>query len=243
MTILAITVYAGSEKLVRMTETMLANFVHCALGLDAKTNVVAINNASARPVKTQSILTWHGHFDKNEGFGVGVNLAIKRELFDMRKHGMRTDYTHVLVLNNDLEFPDTQWLSHLLAAREGNLVLSPCTDVTATKAAIASAARDDDAFRHDQVSAFCWLVPVTTIEMIRKKFGFELFSPDFTNYGSDDITGAVLRKLLGPKPFKIVPRSFVRHRKAQTANELGVKAGTPELLQRIRNWKSARRLA
>jgi hypothetical protein len=79
--------------------------------------------------------------------------------------------------------------------------------------------------------------------MIRKKFGFEIFSPDFTNYGSDDITGAVLRKLLGPKPFKIVPRSFVRHRKAQTANELGVKAGTPELLQRIRNWKSARRLA
>lgn len=248
MTILVVTPYTGSERLVKMTESMLASFSdivqHGCSGLGERIDfgVVAINNAASRPIKTP--VTWHGHFDKNEGFGVAVNLAIKREVFDMQKHGQKADhYSHVLVLNNDLEFPDTSWLRELLLEREGNLVLSPCTDVTATKVAVAEAAVDTDPVRADQVSAFCWLVPVSTIVMLRKKFGVELFHPDFTNYGSDDIAGSMLRKLLGHKPFKVVRRSFVRHLKAQTANELGVKAGTPELLLRMRNFKRARGLA
>jgi hypothetical protein len=248
VTILAVTPYTGSERLVKMTESMLESFrlvvQHGLTGMDAPVDVavVAINNAAVRPIKTP--VTWHGHFDKNEGFGVAVNLAIKREVFDMQKHGQSAQhYSHVLVLNNDLEFPDPFWLRELLLAREGNLVLSPCTDVTATKVAVAASALDADPVRADQVSAFCWLVPVTTIVALRKKFGVELFHPEFTNYGSDDIAGSMLRKLLGPKPFKVVKRSFVRHLKAQTANELGVKAGTPELLLRMRNFKRARGLA
>lgn len=245
MTILAVVAYAGSERLVKMTERMLAD-LHAIISVGRSQipfGVVAVNNAAERPIKTP--VTWHAHNETNEGFGNAVNLAIRREIFDARKAKV-TDhptYTHVLVLNNDLEFPDTGWLFELLAEMDSKLVCSPCTDITATRECIQESAMDLDPIRCAQVSAFCWLVPVPVIEFIRKRYGFELFSPEFTNYGSDDITGAVLRKVVGPKPFKVVPRSWVRHKKAQTANELGVKSGTKELLQRISNWKRARRLA
>jgi hypothetical protein len=247
MTILVVTPYAGSEKLVRMTERMLDDFgeisnpLHQGIdGLDFW--VVAINNAAERPIKTP--VAWHGHFPVNEGFGVAVNLAIRREVFDVKKHlNPEHHVTDVLVLNNDLEFPDKAWLKKLLDARDGRHVLSPCTDITATKMAVAECAHDLDPVMADQVSAFCWLVPVPVIEQLRKRYGFELFSPEFTNYGSDDITGACLRRIIGQKPFKVVQRSWVKHKKAQTANELGIKAGTPDLLLRIRNWKRNRRLS
>lgn len=240
MSLLAITPYAGSEALVKMTEAMLAAFSETAKGMEV--SVVAVNNAAARPIKTQ--LAWHGHNDTNEGFGCAVNLAIKRELIEAPKL-LKTPstHTHVLVLNNDLEFPDPRWLDELWQQRVDNLVLSPMTDVTATSVAVSAHALDAEPVRAAQVSAFCWLVPVPVILMLRKRFGFELFNPDFTNYGSDDVTGACLRKLYGPQPFKVVRRSFVRHLKAKTANELGVKPGTKELLQRIANYKRARGLA
>jgi hypothetical protein len=145
-------------------------------------------------------------------------------------------------LNNDLQFPDHKWLLHLLNEVEGNLVLSPTTDITASPDARAEGPVEEAPIRSSQVSAFCWLVPVATIKKIRKKFGFPLFHPDFSNYGSDDVSGGILRSLVSRKPFKVVPRSFVRHLKAQTANELGVKPGQPEVLQRIRNFFRAHRL-
>lgn len=234
MNILAIVPYAGSKKLVRMTEEMVRWFTVCAKERidEGQLRIVAINNAADGQIPT-ALVDWHGYNDTNEGFGRAVNLAIMREL--------RPSDSHVLVLNNDLEFPDTSWLEKLLEAREGELVLSPCTDVTATKEAVAEGARDIEPFRSVQVSAFCWLVPTSIIRKLKKKFGFPLFHPDFTNYGSDDVTAACLRSFLS-KPFKVVPRSWVRHKKAQTANELGVKAGEPELLRRIANFKRARKL-
>lgn len=234
MNILAIVPYAGSLKLVRMTEAMVRAFTVCAKERidEGQLRIVAINNAADGQIPT-ALLDWHGYNDTNEGFGRAVNLAIAREL--------RPSDSHVLVLNNDLEFPDTSWLEKLLAEVEGELVLSPCTDITATKEAVAEGPRDADPMRLNQVSAFCWLVPTSIIRQLRKKFGFHLFHPDFSNYGSDDVTAACLRSFRS-KPFKLVPRSFVRHLKARTANELGVKAGEPELLRRIANYKRARRL-
>lgn len=255
MTILAITPYTGSERLVRMTESMLAQFADIVTnGLHGMLfDVVAVDNAASRPQKHP--VTWHPHMEKNVGFGNAINFAIEREIIEppkLKAVNIRTgkttsiarkvDITDVLLLNNDLQFPDPNWLRELLAARDGRHVLSPCTDVTATAGAVNDKAYDVDPRPHREVSAFCWLVPIKAIFDLRKKFGFNLFHPDFTNYGSDDVTAACLRGLYGSKPFKIVPRSFVRHLKAQTANELGVKAGTPELLRRIANFKRARRL-
>lgn len=242
MTILAITPYAGSKKLVRMTEEMLRSFRECVQVAGAEVTIVAMNNAAEDTID-RSLVDWHGWLPTNEGFGVAVNRGIQAEVFDMPKAGFPDSYTHVLVLNNDLEFPDKVWLRELLDEREGGLVLSPCTDVTATKCAVNDKAYDQSSRTATQVSAFCWLVPVATIKAIRKRFGFNLFSPEFSNYGSDDVSGAILRRLVGPRPFKVVPRSWVRHRKAQTANELGIKAGDPAVLRAISNFKRKWKLA
>jgi hypothetical protein len=235
MNILAVVPYAGSKKLVKMTEAMVRSLTECAGPMidEGKFRIVAINNNADGQIPT-ALVDWHGYNDTNEGFGNAINLAIKREL--------RPSDTHVLVLNNDLTFPHTSWLQELIAEAETDVVCAPCTDVTATREAIAEGPRDLDPLRVLQVSAFCWLVPRQSIVMLRKKFGFDLFHPDFSNYGSDDVTAACLRSIKS-KPFKIVPRSWVHHEKAQTANELGVKPGTPELLRRIANFKRARRLA
>jgi hypothetical protein len=216
--------------------------------------VLAVNNAAERPV-SRGLYNWHAHNEENEGFGRAINLAIQREIIDPPKTkivgldgvaksmALKVDFTHVLVLNNDLEFPDNSWLLPLLSACEGDLVLSPTTDITATPDARAEGSVDADPRRSAQVSAFCWLVPVTTIIKIRKKFGWNLFHPEFSNYGSDDVTGLVLRSLVSKKPFKVVPRSFVKHLKGQTANELGVRPGDPKVLQRIASFKRAHKLA
>ena len=253
MSILAVTPYTGSEKLVKMTERMLKTFGEITFSTNEQIRIVAVNNAASRPIKI-GLCQWHCHMDSNVGFGNAINFAILREIIEPPKLKIvdnegkskpfvqRMDITHVLVLNNDLEFPDPNWLSVLLAQRDGDLVLSPCTDITATAEARAEGARDLDPIRHAQVSAFCWLVPVSTIMKLRRKFGVSLFHPNWSNYGSDDVTAAMLRSIISKKPFKIVPRSFVRHLKAQTANELGVKAGTPELLRSIANFKRSHRL-
>lgn len=253
MTILAVTPYTGSEKLVKMTERCLASFQQIAATVNHKVSITAVDNAASRPIK-KGLYDWHCHMDANVGFGNAINFAIQREIIEppnlkivagdgsAKKFDQPMNFTHVLILNNDLEFPDTNWLAELLKERDGDLVLSPCTDITATAEARAEGARNLDPIRHAQVSAFCWLVPVTTIIKLRRKFGINLFHPDFTNYGSDDVTAAMLRSIISKQPFKIVPRSWVKHLKGQTANELGVKPGTPELLRRIRNFKLTKRL-
>lgn len=259
MNILAITPYTGSEKLVKMTESMLAQFadiVTCGLtGFDEKIEftVVAVNNAASRPQRHP--VTFHCHLEENVGFGNAINKAIESEIIQPPK--LKTVHiasgttkptpqvvgiTDVLLLNNDLQFPDTNWLRELLRERDGKHVLSPCTDVTATAEAVSNGARNVEPIMHREVSAFCWLVPVAHVHALRKKFGFNLFHQDFSNYGSDDVTAACLRSIVGPKPFKIVPRAWVRHLKAQTANELGVKAGDRALIGRIVNFKRAKRL-
>lgn len=254
MTVLAVTPYTGSEKLVRMTERMLRSFGEIASKITSdKISITAVDNAASRPVK-DCPFNWHCHMDSNVGFGNAINFAILREIIEppnlkiVCEDGVQKPFrqpmeiTHVLILNNDLEFPDPEWLAALLAEREGDLVLSPCTDITATREALAESAMAATPIRSAQVSAFCWLVPVTTIIKLRRKFGINLFHPDFTNYGSDDVTAAMLRSIISKQPFKIVPRSWVKHLKGQTANELGVKPGTKELLQRIRNFKLSKRL-
>lgn len=248
MKILVAVAYAGSKKLVEMTNEMLRSFADCATfaAMQAEFVVVAINNKADKDID-KTLVAWHAWNETNEGFGRAISLAIEREVFNMDKAGTPQNYTHVLVLNNDLVFDHRLWLYELLRVAavpiDPALTLVPCTDVTATKDAVAAGPREIEPFRVAQASAFCWLVPVPVVKKIRKKFGFTLFHPDFSNYGSDDVTGAILRSLVSAKPFKIVPRSWVKHLKAQTANELGVKAGTKELLQRIANFKRTRRLS
>lgn len=236
MKILAIVAYAGSEKLVEMAENMLQLFSNCVSFADADVFIAAVNNNAERDID-HDLVDFHYWKETNEGFGCAVNTAITKTLADP------IGFTHVLVLNSDLEFPDVTWLRALLAevGAHGDLVLSPCTDITATTGATAKEAIDQPPVRLPQISAFCWLVPATVLRRLRAKFGITLFHPEFSNYGSDDVTAACLRHF-DKRPFLAVRRSWVKHLKGQTANELGIRGGTPELLQRIGAYKRAHKL-
>lgn len=239
MKIIAITPFAGSEKLVAMTESCIEELLRCQLPDGASLRVVAVNNGASRGLGK---IGDHPMVDelkdhKNYGFGVGVNRGIDLALF-----AEQWPCDQVLVFNNDLQFPNRDWLEILLREVEGRYVLSPRTDVTATKEACHDGPADKPAQRVREVSAFCWLVPRLVIAAIESRWSFPLFCPQFTNYGSDDATAAILRGIYGDTPFKVVHRSWVRHLKAQTANEFGEKAGTKELLTDLKKWKQGNRL-
>jgi hypothetical protein len=251
MNILAITPFTGSEKLVSMTEDCIEGLMQSEVPPGVHVRVVAVNNAAARSIDTKKLdglvhqyscaSAWDPVEQLNDiqnyGFGVGVNRGI-----DLAMHGERWDFDHVLVFNNDLQFPQRDWLVKLLEEVQAPYVLSPRTDITATPEARQPHQEDIPVQRLAQVSAFCWLVPTRVIHAIDTRWGFPLFSPEFSNYGSDDATAAILRHIYGGTPFKVVHRSWVRHLKAQTANELHVKAGTPELLKQLQHWKRAHKL-
>lgn len=239
MNILAVVPYAGDKTLSVMTANMLAQLrVQQKLLFDrTKMHVVAVSNAAEVDVPRE-LCDQHYINPRNEGFGPAVNLVINLDVFDAPLRA----YDHVLVLNNDLEFPDPQWLAELLLAADGEHVITPCTDRTATLEATATGPTDRRSFFHREVSAFCWLVPISAIKALKKHYWFPLFPPEFPNYGSDDAASAFLRKLIGPKPFKVVPRAWVRHLKARTAKQLGVKAGTSELLEQLTAFKKKWRL-
>lgn len=239
MNIIAIVPFTGSKRLVKMTEDCITQLLLCDLPNDTTLRVVAFNNKADCGLGLVGEHDMVDEFksDKNDGFGVGVNRGI-----DLALLGERWPCDYVLVVNNDLQFPDRTWLVKLLREVDGATVLSPRTDVTATPEACFPGPEDKPAQLVGQVSAFCWLVPVRVLKAIESRWGWPLFSPLFTNYGSDDATAAILRKIYGKNPFKVVHRSWVKHLKAQTANELGVKAGTKELLTDLKKWKAKNKL-
>lgn len=237
MKILAITVYAGSEKLVAMTERMFEQFMVCLDRLDTlehSVEVIAVRNGAQREID-QVLADGHIFFAKNVGFAKAVNRAIETAL---------TDHDAVLVMNNDLEFPDPKWLLELVSATDPKdfYVMSPCTDRTATHGARASWAMQVDPWRLGQISAFCWLVPARVIKMLKERWGFRLFDPDFFCYGEDDYTAAILRKTYGGAPFTVVPRAWVKHLKAQTGKELGMKGGMSKNVKLLKKKMQANKL-
>jgi hypothetical protein len=251
MNILAITPFTGSEALVSMTEDCIEGLMQCDVPPGVHVRVLAVNNAASRPIDVEKLTklvcqqpcaaAWDPIEQlidtANHGFGVGVNRGI-----DLALISERWPVDHVLVFNNDLQFPQRDWLVKLLEDVDPPYVLSPRTDITATPEARQPHQAELPAQRVGQVSAFCWLVPMRVIKAIEPRWGWPLFPPQFSNYGSDDATAAILRHIYDATPFKVVHRSWVRHLKAQTANELKIKAGTVELLTELKNWKRAHKL-
>lgn len=227
MKVVAIVPFSGRSKLVEMTRACVRSIAkHC--------DVVAVNNNAYTKLELEADNIHEIVFTKNHGFGIGVNLGIEHVLEEM------PEATHVLVANNDLVFHDDAWYDELVKEVESSYVLAPGTDKTATKAALAKSAVDKPATFADQVSAYCWLVPLQVVRRIRRRYGFNLFDPSFFAYGEDDLTGAILRKQYGPRPFKIVHRSWVHHIKGQTAKEIpGVFPGNKTNLKLVRMRKRA----
>lgn len=216
--ILAITVYAGSKELVQMTEDMLQVFMHQKAKLDEEVVVTAVCNGAERPV-AKGYADHRTFFDENVGFGKAVNKTIEIAI------ACGDQFTDVLVMNNDLEFPNEDWLRQLIEARDGKRVVSPMTDKTAAKSARSKGPINKSPFQAAHVSAFCWLVPRSVISMFRGRYRYPLFDPDFFAYGEDDLAAAIMRKWIAPKPFTVVPRAWVRHLRNKTGKEMGLKGG------------------
>src|SRR5690606_24431703 len=146
-------------------------------------------------------------FTKNLGFGRAVNTAIT---FALEENPAIAPF---LIANNDPEFPVPGWSAERLKEIEDPYVLTPTTGVPAVPATRADGIANYAPTYIRQASAFCWLVPKSVIERIRARYGFPLFDSEFFAYGEDDLTAAILRKQYGPKPFKVVHRSWVKHLK------------------------------
>lgn len=229
--ILAIIPYTGSEKLVLMTAAMIAEL---ASTVESDTSVMSVANAPSRRLTYEE--RGGSPFEliapRNLGFGPGVNAGINGRDW----HG------DVLVLNNDLGFPQREWLALLRTQQaedekeEMRYIYAPRTNCTATPEACKDGPEDKPAQRVRQVSAYCWLVPAKMQLLMRERNKGDLFPREFPNYGSDDAAAAWARKLFGKTPFKVVHRAFVKHAKGQTAKETGDRPGDPAVLKRLRAY-------
>lgn len=206
--ILAITCYTGGEGLVRMTEKMLQG-LKSTVPTDSCEMRVSITAQGAERMVDFKLFHYANTQPKNISFAFGMNHAIETALSLTDK----PDY--VLCMNNDLEFTQPAWFRILLQHAQIHKVVCPVTDRTALHAQrgpIMVAPTDVD-----DLSAYCWLVPFGLCEFLKCEHGFHLFSEDFRpGFGEDNWTSYLFTKKLGPKVFRLVRRSFVKHLRHQT---------------------------
>lgn len=204
MNILAVTCYTGDEELCAMTEQM---FLELETLIPNGTRVTFSATAQGADREIRPVTC---NFPKNHSFARGINTAIRM--------GMNESIDYILILNNDLQFPNADWLEQLLliARKRDDRVIVPATDRAAIR--IQAGPQNKPSFDVQEMSAYCWLVPVRFHRHLLRKYGFEMFCEEFVPaYGEDNWTAFLLAKEFGPKVFRYVPRSFVRHLRGKTS--------------------------
>ncbi len=169
--------------------------------------VSVVNQGVETPVFADVSTTHH----ENVGFAFGMNLAIERGVTDTGA----PDY--VLCINNDIQFTDPRWWDELARVARGDRIVVPATDRAAIY--VQAGALPKPSFPRAEASAYCWLVPFEWCKVLKATYGFWLFPEIYPGgYAEDNHTAYLLTKLYGPNPvFRMVPKSFVKHLKAQTA--------------------------
>jgi hypothetical protein len=206
--VLAVTCYTGDEELVKMTERCFEQMLEC-VPEGVQFNISATKQGAVRAARHASFTE---NRPKNVGFAFGMNQAFEAglSLFD--------EWDFVLCFNNDLLFPQKDWLRVLLEIAEHptDQIIVPATDSAAIR--IQPGPRDKNSVLLQESSAYCWLVPFAWCQWLKDTYGFWLFSEDFgVAYGEDNWTAYLLSKQFGPKVFRYVPRSFVKHLRARTS--------------------------
>jgi len=201
-----VTCFTGDDDLCDMTEAMLSDLWRTSEGPVDELKVSIVAQGAAR--ETGYLCDIVTVVSRNIGFAFGMNQAIEAG------HTWEPDY--VLVLNNDLLFPDYGWFAELMNEARSDCVSSPATDVTARH---PQEWPTDEAPRMvQQLSAYAWLVPFAWCQDLKERYGYWLFDEEFAPaYGEDDWAAFVLSKLHGPKVFQLVHRSWVKHLKARTS--------------------------
>jgi hypothetical protein len=211
--LLAVTCYTGGEELCHMTDHCLRSLQDCVpKGVEM---VVAVTAQGAEMnTLTEMSATYIHLAPENVGFAYGMNRAIQ---MSVRCESEAPDW--VLCFNNDLLFPQKDWLRNLLeiAVHPTDQILVPATDSAAIR--VQPGLRNKNSFPVQEMSAYCWLVPFAWCQWLKKTHGFWLFSEDFgVAYGEDNWTSFLFSKQFGPKVFRYVPRSFVKHLRARTSS-------------------------
>jgi hypothetical protein len=168
---------------------------------------------------------------KNKGFAEGMNLAYRRG-------AAGGGHDAVLCINNDVEMPDLEWLGKLIEEGcLGSQVACPTTNYTGCREQEAKGYEDRAAFNVPSTPAVCWLLPPRACEILFRRQGDQnLFRPDLgLAWGEDTFASAVLCHEFNTKPFRVVPRAWIRHLGARTSSKVPTK-------KRMDSWGKARAL-
>ena len=225
MNLLAITCYAGGKEYVDMTEKMLRDLV-ASLGIAMANGLleswhISVLAQGTRGAKWPAITKEAGlpitfeEADQNKGYAWGMNQAYSNGVKDY-------EYDAVLCLNNDIVMPSKGWLVELLYEHVRDRILCPKTNYTSVNEQRAAGPEDKPYHDHGVTPAVCWLMPKPVVEAILKHLKGKLFPEDLGGraWGEDNYTAAVARTKVHPAPFRIVPRSWIKHLGAKTSSKV-----------------------
>lgn len=218
MKLLAITCWCGDQFYADMTAKMLTGLVASLYVADLDDWKIGVLSQGTTPDAVLTFPKAKGRWAlvseaKNKGFAFGMNGALLKGLAECRPDV-------VLCLNNDIEMPYVNWLKELLAELQDDAVLCPMTNYTSTTEQRAKCPQDRDAFFHGVTPGLCWLMPWPVVKAIQEHLGGrKLFPEDLGGraWGEDNYTAGVVRTKVNRRPFKIVPRSWIRHLGAKTS--------------------------
>lgn len=158
---------------------------------------------------------------KNLGFSKGMNGAYQAGI-----RYFTPDY--VLCINNDMEMPytpglhdHTPWLHDLFFETDDRHVICPTTNYTSVNEQREESYKNEAPRYHGVTPGMCWLIPATIVKVIEEHLGEgKLFPEDLGGraWGEDNYVAGLLRTKIGPTPFKIVPRAWIRHLGAKTSS-------------------------
>lgn len=188
-----------------MAEDMVESLRECE-PVGVALQVSSLGQGAARLLEPHPL---RSSFRENVGFSFGMNRAIAEGV------SYFGEPEYILCLNSDLQFPDKNWLSELLKEASPNHISVPTTDRTAIR--IQAGPKDLRPVDTHEMSAYCWLVPFTWCKWLKSQYGYWLFDEEFESYGSDNWAAFLFSKKFGPKVFRLVRRSWVKHLRGKTS--------------------------
>lgn len=226
MNLLAITCYAGGKEYVNMTERMLRGLV-ASLGIAGANGFLeswhisvlaqGTRGAAWPPIANkQGLPITFEEVKQNQGYAFGMNQAYANGVKDFPRPDV------VLCLNNDIEMLNKGWLVELFCEYVENRILCPKTNYTSVHEQRAAGPENKPYHDHGVTPAVCWLMPKPVVEAILKHLKGKLFPEDLGGraWGEDNYTSAIVRTKIHPAPFRIVPRSWIKHLGARTSSKI-----------------------
>lgn len=210
--VLAVVSYTGGLEFEALTKAMLRSLWDTTPSfVDLKVSGAAYGSEII--LCRSGLVTWETKVETESSLALSYNSAIQA--------GSVFNPDYVLMMHNDMICMNDDWMLQLMFESGQDHVTVAVNDGSLTYA--YKQAQDKEPIRIQTIAAHIWLVPFHWCRFLKQIYGFWLFDESFHPcYGEDDWTAYLLSKQFGKNIFKLVPRSWVRHYKAQTAKLLGL---------------------